>query len=54
MDLPYWDNLTSVVIDGMHDLLAGLASHHAHIVIDLDILAFDSDKNESSTPVKIN
>ena len=54
MELPYWDNTTSVVLDGMHNFFPGQASHHVRVVLGLDILALDPEKEEHETPVNIN
>ena len=54
MELPYWDNLLSVVVDGMHNLFLGLVAHHVRVIIGLDALgaggAHDAD---NSPPVSV-
>ena len=48
MDLPYWNNLLSVVVDGMHNLFLGLVSHHVRVIIGLDALGATGIQNDDS------
>ena len=48
MELPYWNNLLSVVVDGMHNLFLGLVSHHVRVVLGLD--ALDASGDDDSRP----
>lgn len=42
MELPYWDNTISVVVEGMHAFFQGLIQHHFRSIIGLDTLDPDS------------
>ena len=54
MDLPYWDNLLSVVVDGMHNLFLGLVAHHVRTIIGLDALdAGGAHDDDNSPPVSV-
>lgn len=45
-DLPYWDPIKYVVIDGMHNLLLGLVKHHFREVLGMEIPDGNSEGDE--------
>ena len=46
MELPYWNNIISVVVEGMHNLFLGIIQHHFRTILSLDIL----DPNAREAP----
>ena len=48
MELPYWNNLLSVIVDGMHNLFLGLVSHNVRVILGLH--ALDASGDDDSRP----
>ncbi|KLO04254.1 hypothetical protein SCHPADRAFT_805036, partial [Schizopora paradoxa] len=50
LELPYWDPLRAIVIDGMHNLFIGLCAFHCRMFLEIDDALMDDDEEDDAEP----